>query len=78
MTPEEYLQFVRDEIACVTMDSKIDKSRVSLTPITKLLQQAPPSVLRDPAFARYLMILQLKAMVGRKEFRLPEPLAFRF
>jgi hypothetical protein len=74
MTPEEYLQFVRDEIACVTMDSKIDKTRVSLTPITKLLQQAPPELLRDPSFGKYVTLLQMQAMMGKKEYRLPEPL----
>jgi len=41
MTPEEYLHFVRDEIACVDIDAKLDGTRVSWTPITKLLKQAP-------------------------------------
>jgi len=77
MTPEEYLRFLTDEIACATMDAKIDGSRVSLTPITRLLQQAPPELLRDPSFGKLVTILQMQAMMGKKEYRLPEPLGFR-
>ena len=77
MTPEEYLRLLRDEISCVTMDSKIDDTKASLTPLTKLFKLAPAPLLKDPNFGKYVTLLQIQAMMGRKEFKLPEPIAFR-
>ncbi len=77
MTPEEFLKPVRDEMYRVTADEVIDSSRITLKPSTDLFVKAPgPSLLRDPNFGRYVTILQIQALKGRREFKLREPFAF--
>lgn len=77
MNHEEFFALLADELPCVNMDSKIDDARVSLTPIMNLLKEAPPDLRTQPGFTRLVMLYQMQALMGRKQMRLSEPVAFR-
>ena len=66
MTSDEFIQLVKDEICCVTVDSKIDGTRATWKPSTELFSKAPQSVLRDPELGKKVLLLQLEALMKPK------------